>query len=51
MFTSHPSSRPVRRPLPQNGAPPFIVRRPRVRVYALARSSSRRGWFHEGVTP
>ena len=24
------------RPLPQLGAPPFIVRRPRVRVYGLA---------------
>ena len=40
MITTHTVSRPTR-PLPQNGAPPFIVRRPRVHVYALARLSRR----------
>ena len=38
MFTTPSASRPTR-PLPQSGAPPFIVRRPGVRVYAVARSS------------
>jgi hypothetical protein len=48
MFTTLTASRPIR-PLPQIGIPPFIVRRPGVRVYAMARlarstspSSSRR---------
>ena len=39
MFTIHTLPGFTSRPLPRIGAPPFIVRRPGVRAYALVRRS------------